>query len=105
VPLLTVAATGAGTLPATQAGIAVSRPGTLVTAFGANPDGKGTILRVWEQTGVSGNLTVTLPVGAKFTTATPVTLRGEKTGEPVKITDGNLVFQLKAYAPASFVLE
>ena len=105
VPLLTVAATGAGTLPATQAGIAVSRPGTLVTAFGANPDGKGTILRVWEQTGVSGNLTVTLPVGAKFTTAIPVTLRGEKTGEPVKITDGNLVFQLKAYAPASFVLE
>jgi hypothetical protein len=105
VPLLTVAATGAGTLPVTQAGIAVSRPGTLVTAFGANPDGKGTILRVWEQTGVSGNLTVTLPVGAKFTTAIPVTLRGEKTGEPVKITDGNLVFQLKAYAPASFVLE
>jgi hypothetical protein len=95
--------TPAGKLPKEQAGIAVSRPGTLVTAFGQNPDGKGTILRVWEQAGISGKLTVTIP--GKFTTATPVNLRGEKTGEPVKFATGKLVFDLKAYAPASFVLE
>lgn len=28
---------------------------------GKNPDGPGTMLRVWERAGVSGNVTVTLP--------------------------------------------
>ena len=105
-PLLAASADGpAGKLPVEQAGLSVSRPGTLVTSFGQNPDGQGTLLRVWEQNGASGELTVTLPAEAKFTTATPVSLRGEKTGEPVKIANGKLVFGLKAYAPASFVLE
>jgi hypothetical protein len=112
-PLLAVCADGKGDkLPASQTGIAVSRKGTIVTAFGQNPDGKGTILRVWEQTGISGELTVTLPLGppsassgSVFKTATPVNLRGEKTGDPVKIANGKLLFELKAYAPASFVLE
>ena len=104
-PLLAVVAEGgSGTLPASRAGLAVSRPGTLVTAFGTNPDGAGTLLRVWEMAGVAGELTVTLPVEAKFTTATPVDLRGEKTGEPVKIVNGKLTFPLKGYAPASFLL-
>ena len=106
VPLLTGTADGAaGNVPATNTGISISRAGVLVTAFGENPDGKGTVLRLWEQGGVSGNVTVTLPKGSTYTKVTPVNLRGEVTGKSIRIISGQLVFPLKAYAPASFVLE
>ena len=56
----------------------LSRRGVLVTAYGDDPEGNpGTLLRVWEQSGLSGNLVVTLPHGLKATRATPVNLRGE----------------------------
>lgn len=103
-PMLAVAADGpGGELPPTQTGLSLSRKGVLLTAFGPNPDGEGTVLRVWEQAGVSASLTVTLP--GTFTTATPVNLRGEKLGERLPIQDCKLTFPLKAYAPASFILE
>jgi len=103
-PLLAVATTdGTGKLPAEQSGLTLSRPGTLVTAFGENPDGNETLLRVWEQAGVSGDLTVTIP--GNFTTATPVNLRGEQAGTPMPITGGKLAFSLNAFAPASFILQ
>ncbi len=102
-PLLAVIATGAGDkFPAEQSGVAVSRKGVLVTAFGANPDGAGTLLRVWEQAGVGGEAVVTLP--ATFRRATPVNLRGERAGEPIPVRGGKLAFNLGAYAPASYVL-
>jgi hypothetical protein len=105
VPLLAATATGsAGSLPATKAGLSVSRPGVLVTAFGANPDGQGTLLRVWEQTGNAGEVTVTLPAGAPYKSATPVDLRGEKAGEPVRVAGGKLDLNLRAFAPASYIL-
>lgn len=103
-PLLAAVADGAGgKLPPTQTGLSLSRTGVLLTAFGPNPDGAGTVLRVWEQAGVSASLTVTLP--GSFTTATPVDLRGEKLGERMPIQAGTLTFPLKAYAPASFILQ
>jgi len=103
VPLLAATADGpAGKLPLTQSGLTVSRPGVLVTAFGQNPDGLGMLLRVWDQTGVTGDLTVTLP--GNFKTATPVNLRGENAGKPVRIRSGKLMFHLGACAPASFLL-
>jgi len=95
----------AGKLPPKQAGLSVSRPGVLVTAFGANPDGEGRLLRVWEQAGLSGKLTVELPKGTKAATATPVNLRGEKTGQAKSIRSNKLNFDLGAYAPASFLLK
>lgn len=102
-PLLAALADGpAGKLPRTQTGLTVSRPGVLVTAFGANPDGAGTLLRVWEQIGEAGQLVVTLP--GTFKTATPVNLRGEQAGEPVPVGAGKLTFNLPAYAPVSYVL-
>jgi hypothetical protein len=105
-PLLAAAAKGAeGKLAAEGAGVAVSRPGVLVCAFGRNPDGRGVLLRVWDQTGISGELSVTLPPGSRFTTATPVDLRGEHPGKPLPIRDGKLVFPLGAYAPASLILD
>jgi alpha-mannosidase len=92
-----------GNLPPTQSGIALSRNGVAVTAFGPNPDGAGTVLRVWEQAGISGSLTITLP--PQFTAATPVNLRGAKTGETIAITGGKFTIDLHAYAPASMILE
>ena len=94
-----------GKLPITQQGISLSRKGVAVSAFGPNPDGKGIILRVWEQGGITGKLEVMLPTGTKFTSAIPVNLRGEKCGEPIKITDEKLSFDLHAYAPVSFILK
>lgn len=94
-----------GKLPKRQAGVSVSRQGVMVTAFGMNPDGPGTLLRIWEMAGVSGKLAVTLPAGIKFQRALPVNLRGEKCGAPLSIEDGTLEFDLGAYEPISFVLE
>jgi len=94
----------AGKLLKEQVGVSVSRPGVIVTAFGQNPDGEGTILRFWEQAGTGGNLTASFPAWSKYTTATPVNLRGEKRGEPLKIEKGKLLIDLKAYAPASYIL-
>ena len=94
-----------GKLPVQQRGLSVSRPGVMITAFGSNPDGVGTLLRVWEQAGVSGKLIVELPEGNKMTKATPVNLRGEKIGDSLSVQDDKLTFELGAYAPLSFLLE
>lgn len=102
-PVLVAMGTGsAGSLPAEQSGLALSRPGIRITAFRQDQD--GTLLRVWEQSGVSGELTVTLPAGAGFTSALPVNLRGERLGEPITIRSGVFAFRLGSYAPASFLL-
>ncbi|MBT7463437.1 MAG: hypothetical protein HN686_05610 [Bacteroidetes bacterium] len=94
-----------GKLPVQQKGLSVSRSGVLVTAFGANPDGEGTLIRVWEQAGVSGKLTVELPKGSEAKMATPVNLRGETIGNTINIRNDKLTFELGAFAPVSFVLE
>jgi alpha-mannosidase len=86
----------AGKLPRTQTGLTLSRKGVLVTAFTPS------LLRVWEQAGTSGELVVT---GLNAKTATPVNLRGEKTGSPIPIKAGKLTFNLSAFAPASYILE
>ncbi|MCX6925031.1 MAG: hypothetical protein NT154_17735, partial [Verrucomicrobia bacterium] len=52
-----------GALAATQTGLSLSRKGVLVTAFSPNPDGPGTVLRLWESAGQAGECEVTLPVG------------------------------------------
>ena len=106
-PLLAAVADGpAGTLPARQSGITLSRPGVLVTAFGPDPDGNaGTLLRLWDHSGVPGKVTVTLPKAMQATMATPVNLRGVKTGPPVAITEGCITIDLGPFAPASFIIQ
>ncbi|WP_316789383.1 hypothetical protein [Pedobacter frigoris] len=106
-PLLTGTADGeAGKLPAKMNGLSISRSGVLLTAFGENPDGEGTILRVWEQAGNSGMLKITLPKGMKVSRAIAVNLRGEQMpGGAKKVVNGQFSFVLNKYAPASFVLE
>ena len=106
VPLLAAKADGvAGKLPPTQSGLTASRHGVLFTAFGGNPDGNGTLLRVWEQAGKTGEFSVTFPAGADYKTATPVNLRGEAMGDPLQVREGKLTFNLRAYAPVSYILK
>ena len=106
----------AGKLPVEQAGISVSRKGIQITAFRRNSpdnpvyatntnDEHSTLLRLWEQGGTSGKVSVTLPKGLIYTKATPVDLRGEVTGKRLLIVKNTLTFYLHAYSPASFVLE
>ena len=61
-------------------GLALSRPGVEVTAFGPNPDGPGLILRLWEQAGQDGACAVQLPPGLNVARVQPCDLRGR----PVK---------------------
>ncbi len=103
-PLQAAAAEGAaGSLPATQRGLELSRRGILVTAFGANPDGPGTLLRLWELAGQSGTCKVTLPAGMKAESVQGVNLRGQPAGAPIRVENGAFIIDVKAYAPASLI--
>jgi hypothetical protein len=105
VPLLTARSdANSGILPLSAAGISLSRKGINITAFGRNPDGKGVILRLWEQTGKSGPCTVVLPEGMKLNSIQPVDLRGSVTGDPIKVMGGSFTFNLKGYEPATFLI-
>lgn len=99
-----VAGGKAGKLPPRSEGITISNPGVLLTAFGPDPYGEGTILRVWEQAGNSSRINVTLPENTNYKTAVPVNLRSERKGEPIQISSRSFEFELGAYAPESFVL-
>jgi hypothetical protein len=93
----------AGKLPAVRSGVEVSRRGVLVTAFGPNPDGAGTVLRLWEQSGKSGDCIVWVP--DSFHTAQPVNLRGVPAGKPLPIRHGKFALDLPAFAPYTVVLK
>jgi alpha-mannosidase len=93
-----------GPLAATKRGLRVCREGALVTAFGANPDGGGTILRLWEQAGQSGPCRIQLPDDMRIDSVQSVTLRGEPIGKPLTIRDGVFEVALKGYAPTSLQL-
>lgn len=105
-PMVAEKAEGAGgNMPANQSGLELSRKGILVTAFGANPDGPGTLLRLWEHAGNSGSCRVTLPGGVNIQSAQPVDLRGQPIGDKIKVKRNKFKVDVKAFAPVSFVLE
>jgi alpha-mannosidase len=95
----------AGKFPATVTGIEFSRKGIVLVSFISNPDGNGSLMRLWEQCGTSGNLIVRFPEGSKFIKATPVNLRGEIEGKPIPVSARKLNLFLKAYSPSSYILE
>ncbi len=104
-PLLAAAADGkAGTLPAAQKGLELSARGTFVTAFGPNPDGPGTILRLWEHAGARGPCQVRLPAQLDVKEVQPVNLRGVPVGKPLPVENHAFTVNLTAYAPASFLI-
>jgi hypothetical protein len=105
-PLLAGVADGkGGGLPIQKEGIRVARPGILVTAFGTNPDGAGTLLRLWEMAGNAGLCQVTLPDGITAASLQPVDLRGRPVGDKLKVTGKQFEVKVKAFAPVSFVIE
>ena len=105
-PLLAAAADGPpGAVPPNRRGLELSRKGILVTAFGANPDGPGTVLRLWEQADNSGKVKVRLPEGSSFRHAQPVDLRGRATGQPIPVKKGAFEIQVGAFAPTSVILD
>jgi hypothetical protein len=104
-PLLAAMADGqGGPQPRNQTGLELSRKGVLVTAFGANPDGIGTLLRLWELAGRSGNCRVQLPKGLRPVQVQPVDLRGRPIGQAIPVRGGAFVRQVHAFAPASVLL-
>ena len=105
IPLLVGSAEGpAGKLELEKQGLSLSREGILITAFGENPDGKDTLLRLWEQAGISGICKVKLPEGIHVSFVQPVNLRGEKEGEIIQVENFEFSFNLNRYTPASFLL-
>ena len=105
-PLLAaVSDTTPGILPPSRRGLELSRKGILVTAFGSNPDGPGTVLRLWEQAGKSGTVRVRLPEGTTIKQVQPVDLRGRPIGKPIAVKDGSFKVQVGAFAPTSFMFD
>jgi hypothetical protein len=104
-PLLAAMADGApGALPPNRRGLELLRKGILITAFGSNPDGPGTVLRLWEQAGKTGTVRVRLPEGTTIKRVQPVDLRGHPVGKPIAVKDGSFKVLVGAFAPTSFVL-
>jgi hypothetical protein len=109
-----------GKLPLSAAGLTISkgaedpagdpaardslRRRLLVTAFGPNPYGHGTLLRLWEQVGDAGTYTIRLPSGMNVRTAQPCDLRGQPIGQPLAVKDGAFQVQIESMAPMSVIL-
>ena len=106
VPLIGVLAeSGEGKIPPTATGIKLSRKGILVTAYGPNTDGPGTILRLWEQAGNSGEVIVTLPENTPFKQAILCNLRGISSTTSISIKNSTFKVNLHANSPLSFILK
>ena len=93
----------AGPLPSTRAGLSLSRPGILMSAFGPDPDGDGGVLRLWEQMGSEEPCTVVLPDGFDIDALQPADLRGRPSGEPIQVADRTFTLQMHKYAPVSLL--
>ena len=93
-----------GSLPGAATGVQLSMKGVVLTAFGKNPDGDGTILRLWEQAGNSGPCTVTLPANHPYKTYRLCNLRGEPLSTAVKVSN-TFDVDIKAYQPVSIQLQ
>ena len=90
-----------GTLPAQKSGVELSEKGVIVTAFGPNIDGEGTILRLWEQAGRDVTCTVTLPEELQATSVQPVDLRGQELGHPIPVRGNQFTVSIGKNAPYS----
>ncbi len=99
--LATLTDGAAGALPRSNRGLALSRHGVAVTAFGRNPDGEGILLRLWEYAGQSGTCRVQLPEGISARNAQPVDLRGRPQSERIAIRESAFTVSLTQNAPFS----
>lgn len=96
---------GDGNLPASNQGISLSKKGTMITAFGPNPDGEGILLRLWEQAGNSGECIISLPENMKAEYVQPVNLRNIPSGDKFRIANNKFKINVHAYRPYSFIFK
>ena len=95
-----------GAAPLSQKGISLSKKGILITAYGKNRDGDGTVLRLWEKTGEKGQVKITLPKGSNFKKAYSCNLRGEIIdNKEINITNNTFETEINVYQPLSFILK
>jgi hypothetical protein len=95
-----------GTQPVMQQGIELSRKGVVVTAFGENSYGEGTVLRLWEKAGESGECKIVLPEGSRFKTAFACNLRSKITDKKgIEIKNGKFSCFVGGNSPVSFILK
>ncbi len=93
-----------GTNPLIQEGISLSRKGILLTAY--KKEGDGTLLRLWEQTGSGGSLTINLIKDGQYKKAYGCNLRGEIIDESgIDISDNSFQCTIEANQPLSFILK
>jgi len=84
---------------------AVNGRGLILTSFGRNPYGEGTLLRLWEQTGQGGSRQIQLPAGMRADTAQLCNLRGEPMGTPITVSKrGSFEVTVRPMAPISVIL-
>lgn len=103
-PLLAAQATGeAGDLAPSQPGLALSRKGVLVTAFGPDDDRSFLRLRLWELAGESGSCRVHLPPSS-LRGLFPVDLRDRTMGAEVRWRRPVFTVPLRAFAPTAWGL-
>jgi alpha-mannosidase len=106
VPLLACVGTGPrGTLPSSQPGVKLSRPGVLVTALKQKAKGKVTFMRLWELAGDSGKVTVHHPAGITRTHRWTCRPTRHFAGPTNRSPSRSFEFALSCFAPASFELE
>ena len=75
------------------------------TAFGENPYGNGTLLRLWEQARDGGTYTVRLPAGMNIVAAQGCDLRGQTFGGGWPVSrDGTFVVDVPSMSPRSLIL-
>ena len=95
-----------GNSPLSQKGLSLNRKGIIITAYGKNRDGEGTVLRLWEQSGKAGSCKISLPEGCSFKKAIPCNLRGEVIGShEISITGNQFEVYIKANQPVTFILK
>jgi len=94
-----------GKLAVKNSSVQISEKGVCVSAFVANPDGEGHILRLWEQTGSDRTIKVSLMPAFGFKSAQPCNLRGEKTGSEIQLKHNSLEVLIKGNQPLSFILK
>ncbi|GAB1359289.1 hypothetical protein MASR1M31_10710 [Porphyromonadaceae bacterium] len=84
--------------------MAVSQPGVYVTAFA--PTDTGSLLRLWDQTGKTQQVTITLPQGSKYTQAQWCNLRGVPVeGKVSRIENGKFTVEIGKNEPLTFMLK
>lgn len=91
-----------GELPAYYEGLKLDRKGIYMTALQKNED--DLLLRLWEQAGMGGEVTITLPESFRYKKAMLCNLRNVKLGKEIKITGQKLRLSIDANAPATLLL-